>query len=305
MDARHDGQRLDRFLAERLPRMSRSRLQALVREGRLRLGERVIEEPGHRVKPGDGLTLDVPAPRVAAPAPESHHLQVLFEDEHLIVLVKPAGMVVHPAPGHAGGTLVNALMAHCGTSLSGIGGVLRPGIVHRLDREVSGVMVVAKHDRAHVGLAGQFSIHSIERVYEAIVWGVPGAAAGTVDRPIGRHPVDRKRMAIVPRGGKRAVTHWRLLDAAGTRAARMEFRLETGRTHQIRVHAATLGHPIFGDRLYGRGRDTRSPAVIGHVDRIFLHARKLGFTHPITGAVMTYDLPPPASYEGILELLRT
>ena len=260
-EAADDGQRLDRFLADRLPQMSRSRLQALVREGCLRQGERVIDEPGHRVKPGDGFTLAVPAPRAAdARAPKSHELEVLFEDEHLIVLVKPAGMVVHPAPGHAGGTLVNALMAHCGTSLSGIGGVLRPGIVHRLDREVSGVMVAAKHDRAHVGLAGQFSVHSIDRVYEAIVWGVPGAAAGTVDRPLGRHPVDRKRMAIVRRGGKRAVTHWRLLDAAGLRAARMEFRLETGRTHQIRVHAASLGHPILGDRLYGRGRDAKLPA---------------------------------------------
>ena len=214
-EAADDGQRLDRFLAERLPQMSRSRLQALVREGCLRLGERVIDEPGHRVKPGDGFTLAVPAPRAAAPAAEGHDLEVLFEDEHLIVLVKAAGMVVHPAPGHAGGTLVNALMAHCGASLSGIGGVLRPGIVHRLDREVSGVMVAAKHDRAHVGLAGQFSVHSIDRVYEAVVRGVPGAAAGTVDRPLGRHPVDRKRMAIVHRGGKRAVTHWRLLDAAG------------------------------------------------------------------------------------------
>jgi 23S rRNA pseudouridine1911/1915/1917 synthase len=302
--AADDGRRLDRFLADRLPQMSRSRLQALVREGCLRQGLRVIDEPGHRVKPGDGFTLAVPAPRVGTPAAESHELEVLFEDEHLIVLVKPAGMVVHPAPGHAGGTLVNALMAHCGTSLSGIGGVLRPGIVHRLDREVSGVMVAAKHDRAHVGLAGQFGVHSIARVYEAIVWGVPGTAAGTVDRPLGRHPVDRKRMAIVPRGGKCAVTHWRLLDAVGLRAARMEFRLETGRTHQIRVHAASLGHPILGDRLYGRGRDAKLPAEIRALGRILLHARKLGFTHPVTGAVMAFDVPPPGRFEAILELLR-
>ena len=284
--------------------MSRSRLQALVREGHLTLGGRVIDEPGHRVKPGDPVVLSVPEPRPAEPAAEPRALEILFEDEHLLVLVKPAGIVVHPAPGHGQGTLVNALLAHCGTSLSGIGGVLRPGIVHRLDREVSGVMVVAKHDRAHVGLAGQFSVHSIERIYEAVVWGVPARAAGTVDRPLGRHPVDRKRMAIVTRGGKRAVTHWRLLEAAGTRAARLEFRLETGRTHQIRVHAASLGHPILGDRLYGRGRDGRGPAAVAELDRILLHARRLGFVHPITGAALRFDVAPPTLYEGILELLR-
>jgi 23S rRNA pseudouridine1911/1915/1917 synthase len=211
---------------------------------------------------------------------------------------------VHPAPGHAGGTLVNALMARCGTSLSGIGGVLRPGIVHRLDREVSGVMVAAKHDRAHVGLAGQFSVHTVDRVYEAVVWGVPGTAAGTVDRPIGRHPVDRQRMAIVARGGKRAVTHWRLLEAAGLSAARLEFRLETGRTHQIRVHATSLGHPILGDRLYGRGRDARLPAAAGALGRILLHARRLGFAHPVTGEKLAFDIPPPARFDAILELLR-
>jgi 23S rRNA pseudouridine1911/1915/1917 synthase len=304
VEAAEDGQRLDRFLADRLPQMSRSRLQALVREGRLRLGERVIDEPGHRVKPGDRVTLEVPPPRAATPAAEEHALEVLFEDEHLVVLVKPAGMVVHPAPGHAEGTLVNALIAHCGASLSGIGGVSRPGIVHRLDREVSGVMVVAKHDRAHVGLAGQFSVHSIDRVYEAIVWGVPSVTSGTVDRPIGRHPVDRKRMAIVHRGGKRAVTRWRLLDAAGLRAARLEFRLETGRTHQIRVHAASLGHPILGDRLYGRGRDANLPPAAGELGRILLHARRLGFVHPVTGAQLSFDVPAPARFDAILELLR-
>ncbi len=277
-----------------------------MREGHLRQDERVIAEPGHRVKPGERFVLDVPAPRAAIPAPQALPLEVLFEDEHLIVLVKPAGLVVHPAPGHADGTLVNALLAHCGPSLSGVGGVLRPGIVHRLDREVSGVMVAAKHDRAHIGLAGQFSIHSIDRVYEAIVWGMPGAAAGTVDRPLGRHPVDRKRMAIVRQGGKRAVTRWRRLEAAGTRAARLAFELETGRTHQIRVHAAHLGHPIVGDRVYGRGRAAPAQAAdaIASLERILLHARRLGFTHPITGALLAFESPPPALFDAILELLR-
>lgn len=305
-DASNEGQRLDLFLAGRLPQLSRSRLQALVREGHLRQDERVIAEPGQRVKPGDRYRLHVPAPRPAQPAAQTRALEILFEDEHLLVLVKPAGVVVHPAPGHADGTLVNALLAHCGPSLSGIGGVLRPGIVHRLDREVSGVMVVAKHDRAHIGLAGQFSVHSIDRLYEAVVWGVPPAAAGTVDRPLGRHPVDRKRMAIVRQGGKRAVTHWRRLAAAGSRAARMAFTLETGRTHQIRVHSASLGHPIVGDQLYGRGR--RAPATamaaVGGLDRILLHARRLGFVHPVSGAALAFEKAPPAEFDAILELLR-
>jgi 23S rRNA pseudouridine1911/1915/1917 synthase len=307
--AEHDGQRLDRFLAGRLPQLSRSRLQALVREGRLRQGGLVVAEPGRRVKPGERFVLDVPRPRAAAPAPERHDgLEILFEDEHLVVLVKPAGMVVHPAPGHAGGTLVNALLAHCGGSLSGVGGVLRPGIVHRLDREVSGVMVAAKHDRAHVGLAGQFSVHTVTRAYEAVVWGVPAAGQGTVDRPIGRHPVDRLRMAVVRQGGKRAVTRWRLLETSGTRAARLELRLETGRTHQIRVHSSSLGHPIVGDRLYGRGRDAQAPAAalptVKKLDRIMLHARHLGFAHPATGEALAFEAPPPGVFATVLELLR-
>lgn len=308
-----EGRRLDRFLAGRLPELSRSRLQDLVRDGHLRQDGRSIAEPGRRVKPGERFALEVPPPRPADPAAEplGGGLEVLFEDGHLLVLVKPAGLVVHPAPGHAGGTLVNALLAHCGSSLSGIGGVLRPGIVHRLDREVSGVMVAAKHDRAHVGLAGQFSVHTIERVYEAVVRGLPAATAGTVDAPIGRHPVDRKRMAVVrAAGGKRAVTHWRRLEAAGTRAARLAFTLETGRTHQIRVHAASMGHPIVGDRVYGRdGRGAAIPpeaarAAIAALDRILLHARRLGFVHPVTGERLAFEAPPPPVFARVLELLR-
>lgn len=306
----HEGQRLDQFLAARVPALSRSRLQGLVREGYLRQGGRSIAEPGRRVKPGERFELEVPPPRPALPVAETVPLQILFEDEHLLVLVKPAGLVVHPAPGHARGTLVNALLAHCGGGLSGIGGVQRPGIVHRLDREVSGVMVVAKHDRAHIGLAGQFSVHSVGRIYEALVWGLPKATEGIIDRPIGRHPVDRKRMAVARQGGggKRAVTRWRLLDAAGTQAARLAFTLETGRTHQIRVHAASLGHPILGDRLYGRGREGQArPEVaraIAALDRILLHARHLAFTHPITGAPLAFDVPPPPAFERVLDLFR-
>src|SRR3954447_13122731 len=296
------GERLDRFLASRLPDMSRARLQALLRDGNLEEGGQPASDPSRRVRPGERYRLVVPPPRPADPALEERELRVLYEDPHLIVLVKPAGVVVHPAPGHAGGTLVNALLAHCKGSLSGIGGVERPGIVHRLDKEVSGVLVVAKDDRTHVGLAGQFTVHSVERVYEGVVWGVPGAAQGTIDAPIGRHPQDRLRMAVV-RGGKRAVTRWRLLEAAGTRAARLEVRLETGRTHQIRVHLAQLGHPLLGARLYG-ARPPRGAQLPVRLDRILLHARRLGFEHPITGERLAFDEPPPAEFDRILALLR-
>ena len=301
--AEAEGERLDRFLASRLPDMSRARLQALLRDGNLEEGGQPASDPSRRVRPGERYRLVVPPPRPADPALEERELRVLYEDSHLIVLVKPAGVVVHPAPGHSGGTLVNALLAHCKGSLSGIGGVERPGIVHRLDKEVSGVLVVAKDDRTHVGLAGQFTVHGVERVYEGVVWGVPGAAQGTIDAPIGRHPQDRLRMAVVRAGGKRAVTRWRLLEAAGTRAARLEVRLETGRTHQIRVHLAQLGHPLLGDRLYG-ARPPRGAQLPVRLDRILLHARRLGFEHPITGERLVFDEPPPAEFDRILALLR-
>ena len=307
VDAAQAGQRLDSLLAQALPELSRSRLQQLVREGNLSADGARIADPSRRVKAGERLELVVPPPVDATPRPQSTALDILYEDEHLLVLVKPAGTVVHPAPGHDDGTLVNALLAHCGDSLSGIGGVRRPGIVHRIDREVSGVLVVAKHDRAHVGLSAQFTVHSVDRVYEAIVWGLPATASGTVDRPIGRHPGDRKRMAIV-RGGKRAVTHWKLLEACGTRAARLAVELETGRTHQIRVHLSSLGHPIVGDRLYGRRTGpvpAAARALLDGFGRIALHARDLGFDHPITGQRLFFTCPVPPSFALLAEALRT
>ena len=251
------GQRLDKFLASRWPELSRARLQDLIEAGEVRRDDAVITEGSSRVKPGQSYALRLPEPRPALPQAEARPLDVVFEDEHLLVLDKPAGLVVHPAPGHARGTLVNALLAHCADSLSGIGGVLRPGIVHRLDKDVSGLLVVAKHDRAHVGLAAQFSVHRIERGYQAIVWGVPPRPSGSVDRPIGRHPKDRKRMAVVE-GGKRALTHYRVQEAFGTLAARLDLALATGRTHQIRVHLAALGLGIIGDPVY---RPRRRPQI--------------------------------------------
>ena len=278
------GQRLDKFLA-----------------APSRLGSRA------RVKPGQRYAVHLPEPRPATPQPEPRPLDIVYEDEHLLVLDKPAGLVVHPAPGHARGTLVNALLAHCGPSLSGIGGVLRPGIVHRLDKDVSGLLVVAKHDRAHVGLAAQFSVHRIERAYEAITWGVPPRPRGSIDRPIGRHPRDRKRMAALE-AGKRALTHYRVLEAFGALAARLEVTLATGRTHQIRVHLATLGLGIIGDPVYRpRRRPPISEGLRRHVagfGRIALHAFRLGFEHPITGERLRFERAPPASFQELCARLR-
>jgi len=301
------GQRLDKFLASRLPALSRARLQGLIEAGEVSRDDAVITDGSHRVKPGQGYAVHVPEPRPATPESEALPLDVVFEDEHLLVLDKPAGLVVHPAPGHARGTLVNALLAHCAGSLSGIGGVLRPGIVHRLDKDVSGLMVVAKHDRAHIGLAAQFSVHRIERAYEAIVWGVPARSRGSVDRPIGRHPKDRKRMAVVETG-KRAVSHYRMLEAFGALAARLDVMLATGRTHQIRVHLGVLGLGIVGDRIYRpRRRPQIGPALRGFLasfDRIALHAHRLGFEHPVTGQRQRFDRPPPPCFAHLGAHLR-
>lgn len=300
------GQRVDKFLASRLPELSRARLQALLEAGEVARDGAVIAEGSGRVKPGQCFTVHVPLPSPAAPAAETIPLEIHYEDEHLLVLDKPAGLVAHPAPGHAGGTLVNALLAHCRGSLSGIGGVARPGIVHRLDKDVSGLMVVAKHDQAHIRLAAQFSVHRIERVYEAIAWGLPPRPTGSIDRPIGRHPKDRKRMAVVE-GGKRALTHYEVLRAAGSLACWLRVTLGTGRTHQIRVHLAAIGLGIVGDPLY---RPRRAPKLSAdcrrHVEglgRIALHARRLGFEHPISGQKLRFDQPPPPEFEDLFAVL--
>jgi len=297
--------RLDRALADAAPELSRARIQALMAEGAVWRGAAAMTDASARPLAGR-YRIEIPPPAPATPQPEAIPLTVLYEDAHLIVVDKPAGMAAHPAPGSETGTLVNALLAHCGASLSGIGGVARPGIVHRLDKDTSGVMVAAKTDAAHRGLAALFERHDIERVYLALTRGAPRNASGTVATRIGRSPRDRKKMAVLRRGGREAVTHYRTLATFGpaTRplAARIACRLETGRTHQIRVHLAYIGAPCLSDPLYGVG--SPAPAVKGVIARAglarqALHAAVLGFVHPITGAVLRFETDLP------MDLART
>ncbi|MBI3077237.1 MAG: RluA family pseudouridine synthase [Deltaproteobacteria bacterium] len=291
------GERLDRYLAAQGLPLSRSQLQGLIAEGQVLIGGRRAK-PGHRLRAGDRVSALLPEPRPLALEPEPLPLTILYEDADLVVLDKPAGLVVHPAPGHPTHTLVHALLAHC-RDLSGIGGVLRPGIVHRLDRDTSGVLVVAKHDRAHSGLAAQFKAHTARRRYQAIVHSVPDQDAGRLATTVGRHPTQRKRMAAGVSGGREAATRWRVLRRF-TEHSLLELQPETGRTHQLRVHLSHLGHPVVGDPVYGRRRG-RLPAPIA---RQALHACLLGFTHPVTGAWMEFTAPLPADMEGLLKALE-
>ena len=286
--------------------LSRTRLQALIADGCVTLDERVTCEPNTKVAAGYRVTLTVPTPRPAEPEGQSIPLTIVFEDDHLLVLDKPAGLVVHPAAGHDDGTLVNALIAHCGNSLSGIGGVRRPGIVHRLDKDTSGLMVVAKTDAAHVGLSDIFADHgrsgSLVRDYLAFVWGAPDRSDGTVDAALARDPHNRLKVAIVAAGkGRHAATHWSVLHRFGRAAALVRCQLETGRTHQIRVHMASLGHPIIGDPVYGGGFRTKAArlgpaagAAASDLRRQALHAATLGFQHPVTAQTLLFqsELPP-------------
>jgi 23S rRNA pseudouridine1911/1915/1917 synthase len=291
--------RLDRALADAAPDLSRARIQALLAAGAVSADGAAVDDASAKAAPGL-YRIEVPAPAPAEPQPEAIPLTVLFEDAHLIVVDKPAGMAAHPAPGSETGTLVNALLAHCGASLSGIGGVARPGIVHRLDKDTSGVMVAAKTDTAHRGLAALFERHEIERVYTALTRGAPRNRAGTVTTLIGRSPRDRKKMAVVARGGREATTHFEVRQRFGPQArplaARVACRLETGRTHQIRVHLAHLGAPCLGDPLYGAGAPApvvRAAMAEAGLARQALHAGVLGFVHPITGEALRFerDLP--------------
>ncbi len=302
-------QRLDRWLAACWPDLSRSRLKALIESGRLSRDGATVRDPAEAPRPGARYVLTLPPPAPASPQAETIPLSVLYEDDELIVIDKPAGLVVHPAPGNQTGTLVNALLAHCRGSLAGIGGEARPGIVHRLDKDTSGVMVAAKTDRAHRALSAAFAARALERRYLALVWGVPKTSEGRIEAPIGRHPVDRQRMAVVAKG-KPAVTRWRLLRAYGTALSLLECRLETGRTHQIRVHLAHHGHPLVGDPTYLRrlpaAAATLDPALrsmLGGFPRQALHAASLAFRHPSTGERLVFDTPLPPDMASLVERL--
>jgi 23S rRNA pseudouridine1911/1915/1917 synthase len=311
IDAEAAGSRVDKVLAGLLPEFSRARIQALMAEGRVSRDGAALTDASARAQPGD-YRLEIPPPVAAEPQPEAIPLSVLFEDEHLIVVDKPAGMAVHPAPGSESGTLVNALLHHCGASLSGIGGVARPGIVHRIDKDTSGIVVAAKTDAAHQGLSALFAAHDIERVYAALTRGAPPARTGSVDAAIARSKTDRKKMAIVRNGGRRAVTHYVLEAVYGPDdrplAARLACRLETGRTHQIRVHLASLGCPCLGDPTYGSGppaEKVRAAIAASGLARQALHAAVLGFRHPVTGQALRFESPFPADMAALEERLET
>lgn len=299
------GERLDRVLPAHFPDLSRARIQALIAEGRLSFEGTVVADGKHKAKAGR-YELLVPAPVSAVPEPQDLPLDVLYEDAHLIVVNKAAGMAAHPGPGTPDGTLVNALLFHCGDTLSGIGGVLRPGIVHRLDKDTSGVMVAAKSDAAHRGLSDLFSRHDIDREYKAVVRGSPRHVTGTVKTRLGRSHHDRKKMAVLRQGGREAVTHWRVDQVFGTTrplAALLTCRLETGRTHQIRVHMAHLGCPCLGDPVYGSGAAAKEvQTVVRELDftRQALHAGLLGFIHPVTGEKLKFKAPMPGDMQALV-----
>jgi 23S rRNA pseudouridine1911/1915/1917 synthase len=328
------GVRLDRVLAARIAELSRTRLKALIEAGAVAIDGRTIRDPGHRVNSGGAVLIDIPEPEPAKPAPEAIPLNVVYEDADMIVIDKPKGLVVHPAAGHWTGTLVNALVAHCGESLSGIGGERRPGIVHRLDKDTTGLMVVAKNDRAHRALAAQFAGHGrdggpFERGYLAFVWGAPDRPRGVIDKPVGRHQVARDRMAV-REGGRTAVTHWQVLEryegqrsekragGSGRRnepvaspvASLLACRLETGRTHQIRVHLASIGHPLLGDDVYGPGFRTKAvllpqgaESALRGLGRQALHAHILSVTHPITDKILRFRSELPADLGRLHDML--
>jgi 23S rRNA pseudouridine1911/1915/1917 synthase len=321
VDEAEAGQRLDRFLALRLPVLSRSRLQALIRAGEVTREGEPVAGLGGKVRAGEIYQVHVPAPVAAQPKPEAIPLRVVYEDAHLVVVDKPKGMPAHPGAGHASGTLVNALLAHCGDSLSGIGGVKRPGIVHRLDKDTTGLLVVAKTDAAHQALAEQFASHGadgrLERGYRALVWGAPERPRGTVDARLGRSSANRTKMAVVPgENGRRAVTHYTVLETFSKGATKpvaslLRLTLETGRTHQVRVHMAHIGHPLLGDMTYGAGHKasgrklgTEGQAALDALGRQALHAAELKFEHPVTGKRLEFESQLPDDMANLVAALR-
>jgi len=301
-----DSLRLDLFISSQLESETRASLQRLIETGNVLVDGRTAKA-SLKLKGGEQVTVEIPAPVAAEPKPESIPLEVLYEDHDLIVINKPAGMVVHPGPGNSSGTLVNALLAHC-TDLSGIGGELRPGIVHRLDKGTTGVLVAAKNDRAHQGLSSQFHVHSVKRIYMALVFGNPSEDSGKIEGIIGRHPTERLRQSGKAKNGKHAVTRWRAKERYG-RITLMELRLETGRTHQIRVHLTEAGLPLLGDPLYPDGgrvnnlADPRLKKMITSLGRQALHARTLGFIHPVSGEYLEFSTPIPEDLQNLCDYL--
>ena len=309
-DQSASGERLDRALAAALPSLTRSRVKALIESRRVALADgRTIEEPSRKVKTGERFVVDIPEPAAAEPEPQAMDLDILYEDSDLLVLNKPAGLVVHPAPGNPDRTLVNALLAHCGESLSGIGGVRRPGIVHRLDKDTSGVMVVAKNDATHQALSKLFAAHNLTRIYKALVWGGPKDKAGTIEAAIGRHPVDRKRMAVRQTSGRKATTEYWVEQRFGPPlkpiASLVGAKLGTGRTHQVRVHLAHIGCPVVGDPVYGRkARNAVGPEALRIFGRQALHAAVLEFRHPRTRKVMRFATELPQDFKRLVSELN-
>lgn len=307
--------RVDRWLAGRVaglagaPDLSRSRIKALIQDGRVSAGGATITDPSSTVKPGLSYQISIPAPIPADPLAQAIDLTVVHEDKDLIIIDKPAGMVVHPAPGASDGTLVNALLAHCGNSLSGIGGVRRPGIVHRLDKDTTGLMVAAKSDEAHHGLVHQFAARTIGRSYLALIWGIPERPEGRIEGPIGRSRRNRKKMAVTTHGGKPAATNYRVLERFGTIACLVECRLESGRTHQIRVHMTHIGHAVIGDPMYGGG-DRRKGATVAMMEAVkafgrqALHANSLAFRHPVSGDAVSFAQAMPDDMTRLVAVFK-
>ena len=290
------GERIDKFLSGELSELSRSYIQKLLKEEQVLVNGRIIKA-NYKTQSGDYIEFHIPDPEVPDILPENIPLDILYEDDYVLVVNKPKDMVVHPSAGHTSGTLVNAVMAHCGEHLSGINGVLRPGIVHRIDKDTTGALLICKDDIVHRDLAEQLKKHSIKRRYRAVVQGNLKEDEGTVNAPVGRHPTDRKKMAINHKNGKEAITHYKVLERFG-QATYIECRLETGRTHQIRVHMASLGHPLLGDTVYGSSKNPY------HLQGQALHAMILGFVHPITGEYLEFEAPLPEYFSKLLEKLR-
>lgn len=327
VDEADAGQRLDQYLGAQASvqaeNVSRTRVQALIEAGHVTVDGAQAGQAKLKIRAGQRIVLDIPEAAPAEPMGEDIPLDVVFEDAHIVVIDKPAGLVVHPGAGNETGTLVNALIAHCGDTLSGIGGVKRPGIVHRLDKDTSGLLVIAKTDGAHQKLSRLFADHgrrlNLTREYLAVVWGAPDRQAGMVDAPIGRHAIQREKMAVVPAArGREAITHWRVLENFGRDregrpiASLIACELETGRTHQIRVHMAHIGHPLLGDQTYGAGFKTKAAhlgeaarAALAALNRQALHARALGFDHPATGEELLFERDPPKDFAELVEALRS